>query len=81
MYHGALEQSCLMAQEEGHYETFPGSPASKGELQYDMWGITPTEGRYDWSALKEKIKQYGLRNSLIVSSYADCIHLANFRIQ
>jgi len=67
MYHAALEQSCEMAQDEGSYETFPGSPASKGELQYDMWGVTPTEGRYDWSALKEKIKQHGLRNSLLLA--------------
>jgi len=67
MYHAALEQSCELAREEGYYETFPGSPASKGELQYDLWGVTPTEGRYDWSALKENIKIHGLRNSLLLA--------------
>lgn len=67
MYHAALEQSCEMAKLEGAYETFAGSPASRGELQYDMWGVTPTEGRYDWSALKEQIKIHGLRNSLLLA--------------
>ena len=67
MYHGALEQSCELSKEEGAYETFHGSPASQGELQYDMWGVTPTEGRYDWAALKAQIKEHGLRNSLLVA--------------
>jgi len=67
MYHAALEQSCEMAKLEGAYETFAGSPASRGELQYDMWGVTPTEGRHDWSALKEQIKIHGLRNSLLLA--------------
>lgn len=67
MYHAALEQSCEIAQVDGAYETFPGSPASKGELQYDMWGVTPTEGRYDWTALKDQIQTHGLRNSLLLA--------------
>lgn len=67
LYHAALEQSCEMAKVEGAYETFAGSPASRGELQYDMWGVTPTEGRYDWSVLKEQIKIHGLRNSLLLA--------------
>jgi ribonucleoside-diphosphate reductase alpha chain len=67
MYHAALEQSCEIAQVEGPYETFAGSPASKGELQYDMWGVTPTAGRYDWSALKDQIQKHGLRNSLLLA--------------
>jgi ribonucleoside-diphosphate reductase alpha subunit len=67
MYHAALEQSCEMAECDGAYETFAGSPASKGELQYDMWGVTPTEGRYDWTALKDRIQKHGLRNSLLLA--------------
>jgi ribonucleoside-diphosphate reductase alpha chain len=51
----------------GAYSSFAGSPASKGLLQFDMWGVTPDSGRYDWPALKEQIKQYGLRNSLLVA--------------
>lgn len=67
MYHAALEESCDIAKTEGRYESFDESPASKGELQYDMWGVTPTERRYDWSELKTKIKLYGLRNSLLLA--------------
>ena len=51
----------------GAYSTFIGSPASKGQLQFDLWGVEPTSGRYDWNALKENIKTYGLRNSLLVA--------------
>jgi ribonucleotide reductase alpha subunit len=50
----------------GAYSSFEGSPASKGVLQFDMWGITPSE-RYDWTSLKESIIKYGLRNSLLVA--------------
>ena len=50
----------------GVYNSFEGSPASKGILQFDMWDVTPSE-RYDWTALKESIKKYGLRNSLLVA--------------
>jgi ribonucleoside-diphosphate reductase alpha subunit len=67
MYHAALEQSCELAVIDGRYDTFNGSPASRGELQYDMWGVTPTEGRYDWTALKDKIRSHGLRNSLLLA--------------
>ena len=65
MYHAALTESCTMAQEDGHYETFPGSPASQGKLQFDFWGVTPT--RFDWDGLKAQIKTHGLRNSLLVA--------------
>ena len=66
IYHGALEASNEIAQTEGSYETFEGSPASKGILQFDMWNINPVK-RYDWNALKAKIKATGLRNSLLVA--------------
>jgi ribonucleoside-diphosphate reductase alpha subunit len=69
IYHGALEESCSIAQRDGPYETFAGSPASQGILQFDMWGgaNSTLSGKYDWDALKEIIKSYGLRNSLLVA--------------
>jgi len=66
IYFGACTASCLLAKEEGHYESYPGCPASQGQLQYDMWGVTPTN-RWDWASLKEEIARYGLRNSLLVA--------------
>jgi ribonucleoside-diphosphate reductase alpha subunit len=65
IYHAALEQSCELACKEGAYETFEGSPAQKGELQFDMWGVVPD--RYDWQALKTRIQTHGLRNSLLLA--------------
>ena len=51
----------------GSYSTFEGSPASQGILQFDLWNIDPTQARYDWTKLKESIKMYGLRNSLLIA--------------
>ena len=51
----------------GAYSSFKGSPASFGQLQFDLWNVTPTPGRYDWTTLKEKIMTYGIRNSLLVA--------------
>lgn len=68
MYHAALEASMELAREQGHpYSSFQGSPASKGVLQFDMWGVQPTPGRYDWDALKTNIQQFGLANSLLIA--------------
>lgn len=67
MYHAALEKSCELAQGYGPYETFAGSPASQGILQFDMWNVDPTNARYDWTALKQKIMTHGLRNSLLLA--------------
>ena len=64
IYYAALQESCQLAKEEGPYETFAGSPASQGILQYDMWGIKPD---FNFEILKENIKTYGLRNSLLVA--------------
>lgn len=66
IYHAALERSCEIAAEKGTYETYPGCPASKGELQYDMWGVTPSD-LWDWATLKDKIAEHGLRNSLLLA--------------
>jgi ribonucleoside-diphosphate reductase alpha subunit len=51
----------------GAYSSFIGSPASNGNLQFDLWSINPGEERYDWSKLKESIKKFGLRNSLLIA--------------
>jgi len=66
MYYAALEASMEMAQKEGHYETFPGSPASKGTLQFDMWKVKPSD-RWDWATLRENVKKHGIRNSLLLA--------------
>jgi len=50
----------------GAYSSFPGSPSSKGILQFDMWNVTPSD-RYDWTVLKSSIMTYGLRNSLLLA--------------
>ncbi|MGY8916351.1 MAG: ribonucleoside-diphosphate reductase subunit alpha, partial [Flavobacteriales bacterium] len=67
IYHAALEESCAIAIQDGPYETFKGSPASQGILQFDMWGVTPGNTRYNWDALKEDIQTHGIRNSLLIA--------------
>merc|ERR1719491_2172383 len=67
IYYAACEASCDLAVLEGPYETFQGSPASQGKLQFDMWNVTPKSGRWDWAALKARIVKHGLRNSLLVA--------------
>jgi ribonucleoside-diphosphate reductase alpha subunit len=67
IYHAALEQSCELAMEEGPYETFAGSPASQGILQFDMWNVDPGSTRYDWTSLKQKIMTHGIRNSTLLA--------------
>jgi ribonucleoside-diphosphate reductase alpha subunit len=68
MYHAALEASSELAEVEGSYESFQGSPASEGLLQPDMWeGDTKFSGRYDWDAMRERVKTKGLRNSLLMA--------------
>jgi ribonucleoside-diphosphate reductase subunit M1 len=66
IYHGALEASVEMAEKDGPYETWVGSPAQQGQLQFDLWGVTPTD-LWDWASLKEKIARTGLRNSLLTA--------------
>ncbi|TRM60625.1 ribonucleotide reductase [Schizophyllum amplum] len=66
IYHAAAEASSELAEEEGPYETWEGSPASQGQLQFDLWGVTPSS-LWDWATLKEKIARTGMRNSLLVA--------------
>jgi ribonucleoside-diphosphate reductase alpha subunit len=68
MYHAALEASSELAEVDGSYESFEGSPASQGVLQPDMWeGEAKFSGRYDWDAMRERVKTKGLRNSLLMA--------------
>merc|ERR1719235_2396040 len=67
IYFASCEASCEFAEQLGPYETYAGSPASKGQLQFDLWGRKPKSGRWDWATLKEKIAKHGLRNSLLVA--------------
>ena len=66
MYYGALKASCEISKEQGPYASFEGSPASKGILQFDMWGVEPSD-RYDWKGLKEEIIKHGLANSTLIA--------------
>ena len=56
IYYGALEASCELAAKDGTYQTYEGSPISKGILQYDMWNVTPTD-LWDWTELKKLIAE------------------------
>ena len=67
IYFAAVETSCQMAMEDGPYETFQGSPASQGLLQFDLWNVSPTDTSLNWNILKEHVKRQGLRNSLLVA--------------
>ena len=66
MYHAALTKSVELSVRDGPYSTFSGSPLSQGILQFDMWGITPSD-RYDWSELRTRIQTWGVRNSLLLA--------------
>ena len=69
IYFAALTASKDLAKQHGSYASFEGSPTSQGLLQYDLWGLTENDlsGMWDFSALKEEIKQFGLRNSLLIA--------------
>ena len=66
IYYGAMEASCELAEKHGTYETYEGSPVSKGVFQYDMWKVTPT-ALHDWAELKKKVAKHGVRNSLLLA--------------
>ena len=69
LYFAAVTASKDMAKDEGPYESYKGSPISKGEFQYNLWGIKDSElsGRWDWVALRKEVKKHGVRNSLLVA--------------
>ncbi len=66
IYFAAVTESCNLAEKHGHYESFPGSPLSKGLFQFDLWDVTPS-ARLDWASLRERVKKVGVRNSLLVA--------------
>ena len=66
LYFAAMTASKDLAKEHGPYESFEGSPVSKGIFQFDMWGIEPSD-RWDWTLLKEEVKKYGVSNSLLLA--------------
>jgi ribonucleoside-diphosphate reductase alpha chain len=67
IYYAAMVASKDLAAIDGPYETFKGSPASKGIFQFDMWGVTPDSGRWNWEELKREVKKVGIRNSLLLA--------------
>ncbi|HMR91492.1 MAG TPA: ribonucleoside-diphosphate reductase subunit alpha [Chitinophagaceae bacterium] len=66
IYFAAMTASKDLAKTEGAYETFAGSPVSKGTFQFDMWNTEPTL-RWDWYTLKAEVIKHGVRNSLLVA--------------
>ena len=67
IYYAAMETSMELAQKEGAYKTYEGSPVSQGIFQFDMWNVTPDSGRWNWDDLKKKVKKNGVRNSLLLA--------------
>ena len=68
IYFSALCESCALARASGQtYDSYDGSPAQHGELQPDMWGVSVTDDRHDWTRLRAQISQHGIRNSLLVA--------------
>jgi ribonucleoside-diphosphate reductase alpha chain len=67
IYFAAMTASKDAAIAEGPYETYEGSPVSQGQFQFDLWGVTPDSGRWDWAALKKEVAEVGIRNSLLVA--------------
>lgn len=67
IYFAAVTASMELAKKHGAYESFPGSPMSRGQFQFDMWGVTPDSGRWDWAALRAEVMAHGVRNSLLVA--------------
>ncbi len=69
IYFAALKSSCDLAKVDGKYESYEGSPISKGEFQFNLWGVSEDalSGRWDWKALRQEIAAHGVRNSLLVA--------------
>ncbi|MDO3642633.1 MAG: ribonucleoside-diphosphate reductase subunit alpha [Mucilaginibacter sp.] len=67
IYFAAMTASKDMAIKDGPYETFKGSPLSEGKFQFDLWGVKPESGRWNWEDLRLDVMNYGVRNSLLVA--------------
>ena len=66
IYFASMTASKDLAKEDGAYESYAGSPVSKGIFQFDMWNVKPTQ-RWEWDLLKDEVKKYGVRNSLLLA--------------
>jgi ribonucleoside-diphosphate reductase alpha chain len=66
IYHASMSASIDLAKKDGPYASYQGSPLSEGKMQFDLWGVTPTS-LWNWGSLKEKLAQYGARNSLLLA--------------
>jgi len=67
IYFASMTASHDLAVKNGPYQTFKGSPLSKGKFQFDLWNVTPDSGRWDWNALRKKVVKDGVYNSLLVA--------------
>jgi len=67
IYFAAMTASKDLAIKDGPYETFQGSPLSKGQFQFDLWKVKPDSGRWDWENLRLDVMNHGVRNSLLVA--------------
>ncbi|MGG7666795.1 ribonucleoside-diphosphate reductase subunit alpha [Dyadobacter sp. BHUBP1] len=67
IYFGSMEASMELAMQHGPYESWAGSPISKGVFQFDMWGVTPESKRWNWEKLRKEVVQNGVRNSLLLA--------------
>eukprot|EP01062_Namystynia_karyoxenos_P054315 TRINITY_DN445_c0_g1_i3.p1 TRINITY_DN445_c0_g1~~TRINITY_DN445_c0_g1_i3.p1 ORF type:complete len:820 (+),score=334.06 TRINITY_DN445_c0_g1_i3:94-2460(+) len=67
IYYSAVEASVALAKESGPFASWQGCPMSKGVLQFDMWGVKPQSGRWEWEALRKEVVTHGVRNSLLVA--------------
>ncbi len=67
IYFAAMTASKDLAIKDGAYESFKGSPLSKGQFQFDLWGVSPASNRWDWENLRLDVMNHGVRNSLLVA--------------
>ncbi len=66
IYYASMTASKDLSKEHGPYESYAGSPVSKGIFQFDMWNVTPSS-RWEWDILREEVKKHGVRNSLLLA--------------
>lgn len=67
IYYGAMMASLELAKKDGPYESWKGSPISEGIFQFDMWGVKPKSGRWNWEEMRKEVKEHGVRNSLLLA--------------
>eukprot|EP00501_MAST-03F_sp_TOSAG23-6_P002305 GSMAST32.ASY1.ANO1.2407.1 assembled CDS len=65
IYYGAMKSSIESAKKDGPYSTFQGSPLSEGKFQFDLWGVTPESGRFDWDALRTEVMKHASTSQIL----------------